>query len=194
MCFEVMWNTAGTLSNLQEGYRDTTRKWLGHESGPKGWSLLTAASPIYTQLSLLNVLGTGCSLLKNLRPHRKRETLLTWLTRSTESHCWQREVCAERKTSPRKCCSRQIQTTSWSMSLVKNPAAVFNFKTPDRQKCPRWFSPQQPQIDDLGSQRRLRRGEAQPLGRVYESQSSSGMLNKHRGFLNGCSLMFAQVN
>lgn len=52
MCFEVMWNTTGTLSNLQEGYRDTTRKWSGHESGPKGWSLLTTRLPdLYTTLT-----------------------------------------------------------------------------------------------------------------------------------------------
>lgn len=33
---------------------------------------MTAAFPIYTQLSLLNLLGTDSLLLKNLRPHRKR--------------------------------------------------------------------------------------------------------------------------
>lgn len=136
--FEVMWNTAGPLNNLQEGYHDTTRKWLGHESGQKArlcWQ--HPSRSIHNSHSSTSWEPRSVAArLKELRPHRKRRADVT--DQSTESHCWQWEVCAERKTSPRKCCSCQIQTTSWSISLVKTPAR-FSILIPDREKCPCWF-------------------------------------------------------
>lgn len=47
-----MWNTAGTLYNFQEGYRATTRKWLGHESGAKRLLSVDSSLPdLYTTLT-----------------------------------------------------------------------------------------------------------------------------------------------
>lgn len=86
---EVMWNTAGTLNNLQKGYRGMTRKQSGHVSGQK--ACLCWQHPfqsIHNSHSSTSWEPYSLSAqFKGLRPHRKRHIDVT--DQSIESHCWQ---------------------------------------------------------------------------------------------------------
>lgn len=139
---EVMWNTAGTLNNLQEGDRDTTRKYSGHDSGQK--ARLCWQHPFQSiHNSYSSVSWEPYSLavqFKGLCPHRKRHVDVT--DGSIESHCWHPSDqgaifrrCEQRGKLPQEVLrwtNRNHISISWYISLIKPP--VVNSFEP-RERC-----------------------------------------------------------
>lgn len=189
---EVMWNTAGPQNNLQEGSRHMTRKHRGRVSGQKARLCWQQRFESTHNSRSSNPLGSvffapWLLVLKDGGPPSKSHADAP--ARSIDNHCWRSEYwgaafwavktwwklppgsSAAFKSNPHLHISHRSRT---SAVYLFNPGRGWG----GGGRCAPRPQPILRDADEL---------------RVKEGPSSSCMLSKQHGFLNGSKLMFEQV-